>query len=147
MLIPFQNWQSCISQPATFTEVGRVLQSSFFNALCKSCGEITQAQSPAFVRDGKPFQRDYDALDLLSFSFLLKPRYQLSVRQAQVWLDSLPHPQPPAPSPSRVWMKFPAMTSLLVLFTAGRQQDNMEWLLKCTFLVACWTLLPLPSWP
>lgn len=71
----------------------------FFNVLCKSCGEITQAQSPAFVRDGKPFQRDYDALDLLSFSFLLKPRYQLSVRQAQVWLDSLPYPQPPPTPP------------------------------------------------
>lgn len=30
----------------------------FFNVLCKSCGEITEAWSPPFITDGKPFQRD-----------------------------------------------------------------------------------------
>lgn len=63
----------------------------FFNVLCKSWGEITQARSPPFVTDGKPFQRDYDALDLLSFSFLLKPRYQVSVRRAWDCLDRGSH--------------------------------------------------------
>lgn len=47
-----------------------------FNVLCKSCGEITGARSPPFVTDRTPFQRDYDAVALLSFSFLLKPGYQ-----------------------------------------------------------------------
>lgn len=63
----------------------------FFNVLCKSCGEITQDRSPPFVTDGKPFQRDYDALDSLSFSFLLKPRYQLSVMRAPDCLDRGAH--------------------------------------------------------
>lgn len=52
------------------------IASLFFYVLRKSCGEITRARSPPFVTDGKPFRRDYDAPDLLSFPFLLKPRYQ-----------------------------------------------------------------------
>ena len=59
----------------------------FFYVFCKSCGEITQAQSPPFVTDGKPFQRDYHVLDLLWFPFLLKPRYQWSVSCAGDRLD------------------------------------------------------------
>lgn len=86
-----------------------------FNVLCKSCGEITQARSPLFVTDGKPFQRDYDALDLLSSSFLLKPRYQLSVSWA---LDCLDRGARLCSPLTREWMKFPVMTSLSLPFTA-----------------------------
>lgn len=89
-----------------------------FNVLCKSCGEITQARSPLFVTDGKPFQRDYDALDLLSFSFLLKPRYQLSVSWALDCLDRGARLDSPL---TREWIKFPVMTSLSLPFTAIRQ--------------------------
>lgn len=77
--------------PASLSEVEGILHSSFFNVLRKSCGEITQARSPPFVTDGKPFQRDYNPLDLLSFPFLLKPRYQWSVSCALDRLDSGAH--------------------------------------------------------
>lgn len=113
----------------------------FFNVLSKSCGEITRARSPPFVTDGKPFQRDYDALDLLSFSFLLKPRYQLSVSRAldplrwgaHVSVGSAPSPLAP------LWP-----LCLCRLQLSGNTM-TWRWHLKCTLIVLCWALLPLSN--
>lgn len=85
---PLCTWQCMLlSIPAAPSGVWGILHGSLFNVLCKSCGEITQARSLPFATDGMPLQRDYDALDLLSFSFLLKPSYQLSVSPALWCLD------------------------------------------------------------
>lgn len=123
LLISLHTWHHCYYLPASLSEVAGILHGSFFNVLCKSCGEITQARSPPFETDGKPFQRDYDALDLLSFSFLLKPRYQLSVSRALDCLDRgahvLAHPSPESGWNSPLW-------PLCVLpFTAVRQHNDM----------------------
>lgn len=106
----------------------------FFYVFCKSCGEIIQAQSPPFVTDGKPFQRDYHVLDLLWFPFLLKPRYQWSVSCAGDPLDVSAHPSPQSQWNSQLW-PFCLCHSQL----SGNTRTPW-WHLKCT----CWTLL-LPS--
>lgn len=102
IIISLYTWHCCYHLPARLSEVRGISHGSFFNVLCKSCGEITKARSPPFVTDGKPFQRDYDALDLLSFSFLLKPRYQLSVSRALDCLDRGAHVSA-RPSPDSGW--------------------------------------------
>lgn len=113
----------------------------FFNVLCKSCGEITQDRSPPFVTDGKPFQRDYDALDSLSFSFLLKPRYQLSVMRAPDCLDRSAHvlarPSPQSRWNSPLWPLCLCHSQLSGNTMAGRWHG-----IKCTLIVPCWASLP-----
>lgn len=113
----------------------------FFYVLCKSWGEITQAQSPPFVTDGKPFQRDYDALDLLSFSFLLKPRYQLSVSRALDCLDRGAHVSP-RPSPETGWNS-PLWPLCLCHSQLSGNTMTGWWHFKCNLIAPCWVLLPL----
>lgn len=113
----------------------------FFNVLCKSCGEITQDRSPPFVTDGKPFQRDYDALDSLSFSFLLKPRYQLSVMRAPDCLDRGAHVLA-CPSPQSRWNSL--LRPLCLCHSQLSANTMTRWWhgIKCTLIVPCWASLP-----
>lgn len=145
ILISLHSWHCCCCLPACLSEAGGILHGSFFNVLCKSCGEITQARSPPFVTDGKPFQRDYDALDLLSFSFLLKPRYQLSVSRALDCLDRGAHVSA-HPSPESGWNS--PLWPLCLCHSQLSGNTMTRWRhLKCTLIVPCWALLPLSPLP
>lgn len=146
LLITLHTWHCCCCLPASLSEVRGILHSSlffffsFFNVLRKSCGEITQARSPPSVTDGKPFRRDYDALDLLSFPFLLKPRYQWSVSRAPVRLDGGAHVSA-RPSPESGWNSQLWPLSLCHSQLSGNTMTQW-WHLKCTQLGLVTTITP-----
>lgn len=120
--ISLHTWHRCYCLPTRLFEVGGILHGSFFYVLCKSCGEITQARSPPFVTDGKPFQRDYNVLDLLSFLISFKAQVSVICQPSSglPWQRCTCLGSPLAGER----MKFPVMTSLSLPFTAVRQHND-----------------------